>query len=410
MPEIVERDGKYCLEGYGDADACYDSREEADAAAAKMGGMDKAAAPPQQEETTADDAAPPASEEGEPEQDDATTAVVDVPPSIRQLVLRIGAQAVEATEAVAKAFGRRRDEATGFKVVGNHWVAVWSNNFKDRDGELFPERAIDAYVRRVDTGMTPLPELWVWHAGKNVSIGSADWVGRHGHFLVAAGQFYGAEAAQTAKRYYAKHAKDTGISHGFTYPADQFDGKAYGSFNTFEISLLPRGSEANLYTSLEGVKAMALDDKKVQYLKEVFDEHAERILADLDKRGKALEDLGVEFKDFADPALLDANKQVSISADKALGDLLTDVLTTSAEPILAATEAVKQVKALRVEMAALQREVAETKALVEQRPRASQNALTVVEPSHLSAAMQEQLKQQNTERDTFFGVDVVKTP
>ena len=438
MPEIVERDGKFCLEGYGDADACYDSRDEADAARAKLSGYEKKETPsmaelaqivqnanatiekalPPPEEATTDDAAPndttaeeaPAEEEG----DAPITAVVDVPPSIRQLVLRIGGQMADVAAETAKALGigRRDDEATGFKVQGNHWMAVWSNNFKDRDGELFPESAIDAYVSRVDKGVVKLPELWVWHGGKDTAIGSADWVARHGHFLMAAGQFYGSAPAQSAKAYYARHAKDTGISHGFTFPASQFDGKHYRQFNTFEISLLPRGTEANWYTSLEGVKDMAVDGKKLDYFKEAFgEEHATRILADWDKRGKALEELGVEFKDFAQtdtPA--EANKQAVSNADKAFGDLMIEVLESTSIPAEAALEAVKAAKATNARVEAFEARMKALEDAIGQRPRASLAQETEVTASHLSPALQASLKEQNTVKDEFWGLDVVKTP
>jgi hypothetical protein len=239
---------------------------------------------------------------------------------------------------------------------------------------------------------------------------------------MAAGQFYAGEAAQTAKAYYTKHAKDTGISHGFTYPADQFDGKHYHQFNTFEVSLLPRGTEANWYTSLERVKEMALDEKKVSYLKDVFgEEHATRILADWDKRGKALEELNAEYKDFVQPegGEVSADKQAVERAEKAFGELMGELLETSAEPVTAALEAVKaakaadakvvilegQVKAQNVEIAALKQAV---DAIRDGVPRASARKETEVSTSHLSAELQKNLREQNTVRDNFWGTEVVK--
>lgn len=308
------------------------------------------------------------------------------------------------------------DEQTAFKVQGNHFFTVLSNNFKDRDGEMFPESAIDAYVARVDMGVTPLPELQVWHAGKSTAIGAADWVARHGHFVMAGGQFYGGDAAQAAKAYYTRNAKNTGISHGFTYPAAQFDGKVYKAFNTFEISLLPRGTEANWYTSLEGVKAMALDDKKVKYLKDVFgEEHATRILADWDARGKALEDLNVEFKDFVQPdAEPAADKQADSEGSKATAQILSDLMENSSVPVTAALEAVKAVKAQDAKLAGMQQRLDQLeqriKSSLDNPPRASQSAETVVETSHLSPELQKSIQDQNTVRDGFWGTNVVKTP
>lgn len=348
--------------------------------------------------------------EAEPETSDVAT--VDVPTGVRRLVINIA-------EAAMKALTRRDAEeyTTAFKVIEHpngsaHWLAVYSNNFKDRDGELFPTKAIDAYIQRVDTGIVPPPELWVWHGGKNVAIGNADWVAREGHFTFAAGQFYGGEAAKVAKAYYAKHAKDTGISHGFTFPESKFDGKHYHEFNTFEISLLPRGAEANWYTSLEGVKAIEMDEKKQQYLEEVFGkEHAARILSDWDKRGKALEELNVEFKDFAGASQGEASKEAVDRASKSVTDLLFDVLENSTQPIEAATQAVKAAKAANSRVDALAAQVAELKALIDQRPRASQSDATLLNTeSEAGKALVEKINAQMVERDPFSGLPVIKTP
>lgn len=358
-----------------------------------------------EEETPAD----PDPETQETETEPIEEATVDVPGTVRKLVLNI--QAVG--DVVAKAFARKDELQTAFKVVGNHWMAVWSNNFEDRDGEIFTAKAMDEYVTRVDTGLVPLPELWVWHAGKDTAIGSADWVATHGHFMLAAGQFYGGAAAVKAKAYYKKHAKETTISHGFTFPASAFDGKHYHQFNTFEISLLPRGVEANTYTSLEGVKAMAIDEKKRAYLESVFEDKdkVQGILNGLDKRGKALEELGVEFKDFTGKPLPgSASKEAVDKADKDFVDLLFDVLANQAEPITAATEALKAAKETKAENAALRKEVDALKVLVKEiqdgAPRSSQSKATEIEASHLSAELQKALKEQQTERDPFWNTEV----
>jgi 2'-5' RNA ligase len=190
-------------------------------------------------------------------------------------------------------------QETRLKVNGNQWVIVWSNNFEDREGEIFTQKAIDDYITRVDTGIVEPPDLWVHHAGPETKIGKAKWVGRHGHFVLAGGTFDDTEKARKARDYYERHAGKTSVSHGFTFPVWGFDGKYYNQFNTFEISLLPRGAEANRYTTLQGVRSMTLDDNKRRYLANVFGEDAaDGILNDLDNAGKALEDAQAAFKAF----------------------------------------------------------------------------------------------------------------
>lgn len=316
-----------------------------------------------------------------------------------------------------KAFGLLKDDAdemTGLKIAGNNWLMFWSNNFKDRDGEIFPEKAIDAYVARVDNRMIPPPDAAVWHLGQKTYIGKAEWVARHGHFLVAAGAFSEDAAAQKARSYYATHTKDTGISHGFTFPKSAFDGKQYNSFNSFEISLLPRGAEANWYTSLEGVKSMALDERKVKYLKEVFgEEHATRILADWDARGKALEEIGVEFKDFTDPNADTgkANKEAVELASKSLVELFPELVEGQAETVSFLNTMAKEFTKVRAENAEFRKEIEAIRDTLALAPRSAATdpatALDVNSPA--GKALMEKVNKQLVEVDSFTGLQVVKS-
>lgn len=408
MPYKVVQDGeKWCVEKEGgERMGCHDSESEADAhmrAIYAEENKELSEAVDALKESIAPDAI------SEPDMEDIV-GESDEKPADKALFERIWSRIEERLPDFMT--GAKDADLTGFKVAGNHWLAVWSNNFRDREGEIFTAKAMSDYVSRVDMGITPLPELWVWHGGAKTAIGSADHVGMHGHFLLAAGQFYGSDAAQHAKAYYAKNARRTGISHGYTYSSDKFDGKHYHAFNTFEISLLPRGAEANYFTSLEGVKAMVLDEKKQDYYKQVFgEEQFNKIIADLDKRGKALEELGVEFKDFTTPdgdaEETASNKEAVEQASKDFADLISDLVATSAEPVLAATEALKAVKALEADNAQMRKELDELRAEMQLRPRvASKDAATVVEKSDLSEKMQKALDEQQVTIDPFWSTRV----
>lgn len=294
-----------------------------------------------------------------------------------------------------KNFTTRDQIGTGFKVEGNHWVATWSNNFEDRDGEIFPAKAIDDYVWRVDVGIVPPPELQVWHLGTPTAIGKAAWVGREGHFLVAAGEFHDDDKAQAAKAFYAKNAHKTALSHGFTFDANRFDGRHYHQFNTFEITLLPVGKEANRYTTLDGVKAMKLTDEKVQYLKQVFGpERATAILGDLEKKGKALEELGAEYKDFlavADGEETEAVKEAADKANENFAELVPLLLEGQSEAVTAALNAVKAVKELRDQIDTQNKQIDELRAELALSPRASQADETVIDADK---ELQEQLEKK----------------
>jgi hypothetical protein len=293
------------------------------------------------------------------------------------------------------------DDGTDFKVITDkkgvsHFVARWSNNFKDREGEIFTAKAIDAYVARVDTGIVAPPALAIWHLGKKSYIGKTDWVARVGHFLIAAGEF-NADTPEKVKAYFQKHAKDTALSHGFTFPAKQFDGTHYHAFNTFEISLLPRGAEANSYTSLEGVKAMALDERKKKYLKEIGYSDAEitQMETDIDQRGKDLEAVNTEFKDFADPTKTETAPNTS-ETDKALKELVPDLIGADAENATATLALAKLVKQHHGAIQELSDYVAQQKALKPR--RASTSPLTELdEEDEKDAAIIQQIQKENAD-------------
>lgn len=311
-------------------------------------------------------------------------------------------------------FGRsRRDTATGLKVAGNRWMITWSNNFQDRDGEWFSEKAMDRYVARVDAGIVPPPVLQVWHAGEQTRIGKAQIVGRHGHFMIASGEFDDTPQGRAAKAYYSnpRRMKATAVSHGFKYEPARFIDKVYHEFNTFEISLLPRGKEANPFTSLEGVKDMALTDEKVQYLKEVFGEQADQVLANLDARGKALEEAGNAFKDFVDPTPPTSPAPEAVKeVEKDLKTLIVDVIGDNAAAIEQLADFAKAMKArdekreteaqeLRDQVKAL---IARLNSEIDLAPRRVTDASAEVK----DAEVEKEFKKLDTRVDSFWGIEV----
>lgn len=314
--------------------------------------------------------------------------------------LRGGLKSLGLLNEPAPAF----DDGVNFKVVGSHWIATWTNNFKDRDDEIFPEREIDAYIRRVDLGIVPKPTLQIWHGGKSFQVGMTEQVAGHGHFGIAAGVFDDTAQGKAARDFYAKpaNAKNTTISHGFTFPAKEFDGKHYKRFNTFEISLLPRGVEANLYTSLEGVKAMQISDSKKPYFEGVFGEKLfAQILETLDEKGKALTELGVEYKDFGDPLPEVSANDKAAQLEASLKELIPDVIEGQAEAIKAATDAIKEVKALRAEWTQWQKDMT---------PRQGTRERSTQIKSQDAPEIMKALQAQFVENDQFWGQEVRKSP
>jgi hypothetical protein len=254
------------------------------------------------------------------------------------------------------------DEMTAFKVVGNHWIATWTNAYKDRDRQFFPEAEIAAYIRRVDMGVTPEPELWIWHGGRKTRVGVAEQVDGHGRFGIAAGVFDDTPLGRKARDFYAnpRNARETRLSHGFTYPSKDFDGETFRSFNTFEISLLPKGVEANLFTSLEGVKAMQITTEKRKYYEKVFGKDFDHILSNLEEKDKALEDLGAAYKDFTGDALEADEKALDSDLTAAFKDLFPQLVEGQAEVTTAVKDVLKVVGSFDKRMKAIEAFMAET--------------------------------------------------
>ena len=425
MPyEIREVEGRHCVcKKGGETKKCYDSRDEAEEYL-------KALYAAEDDDEDDDDKGVQESSLGDGDPD--TVAVEDTDTEPTPVVEPVIADddtkplPVPARKSVVqRIIDRLLPQNTAFKMTGNHFLITWSNNFQDRDGELFSEKAIDDYVRRVDIGMVPMPELWVWHSGKSVRIGQAAMVGRHGHFVVATGEFDDTPGAQRAKAYYQKHQRETGVSHGFTFPTSAFDGRVYHSFNTFEISLLPKAVAANPFTNLEQVKESMkmLSDKKRQYLRDVFGEEADRVLETLEESGKALEDMQAVYKDFTpadapDPTAVSEQAVKEASSD--LKDLIPDLIEGQAEvfkvnaAIMSALKAAhEQITALAARVEQAEKEardamanMAALKADLPRRP--STDAATVVDEKNLPETMVNSMKQLDQDASKFFGVPYTK--
>lgn len=135
---------------------------------------------------------------------------------------------------------------TAFKDTAGQWrwLAVHSNKYRDREGEIFPESAHKEWVNHV-WETKEFPALRLWHVP--INIGKADWVDYDDNgFVVSSGTFlpgWESAAEQLAQR------KDLGCSHGYIYPRSQKQGNVYGRYKTFEISVLPRNRAANTLTA-----------------------------------------------------------------------------------------------------------------------------------------------------------------
>lgn len=205
-------------------------------------------------------------------------------------------------EGVGAAAGKEH-RGSAFVVTkdlsGNYrWLALNSNNFEDREGEVFSEAAHLDYVAWVDQ-TKEYPELRLWHV-PHTRIGMADFAAYADHFMLTSGTFdpeFKDMAPVLAEREY-------GVSHGFTYR--QGDKSADGTFHayrTFEVSILPPEKAANTWTtfaSIEALKEVAMtlpEDKKQFLLDHIGPERTARVEDAMETVGKELEGVGISFKD-----------------------------------------------------------------------------------------------------------------
>lgn len=317
-----------------------------------------------------------------------------------------------------KSLFTKPEPATGFKAYGDHWLAVYSNNFEDREGEIFPAKAIDEYIGRLDSGITPQPELWVWHKGGHVRIGQADTTFRIGGFVVSAGSFDSTDVGQHAKTALPKE-KDLGMSHGFQYDPASFDGKHYWKYNTFEISVLPRRAAANLFTSFEEIKAMAMTKDQRDFISRITGKPAEELEKSLEDATKSLESAGIAYKDFTavpdeEPAV--SEKTVE-AANKAFGALVSDLTESLADVATVQEQGAKALAGYKAtvdgQIATLTKSLDDLTALVQgmvsARPAiASRSDENTVESAGLSKQITDALLDDESNYETVAGIRVRK--
>jgi uncharacterized protein YifE (UPF0438 family) len=175
---------------------------------------------------------------------------------------------------------------------------VMTNNFTDREGELFTASSHKSYIKWCDT-QGSYPELWVWHA-KGTRFGQVDWLdfvddGGAGVVvssgLIDPGQEPLAEWLST---------KDVAMSHGFI--GHRTKEGYWTDYVSWEESVLPREAVANYGTAfnlLTGGKDMPFNETKRSFLSSLPGA-TEADVKDWEKQTtelvKNLKSLGIDYK------------------------------------------------------------------------------------------------------------------
>lgn len=278
------------------------------------------------------------------------------------------------------------------------WMATFTNNFKDRDGEIISEKALDDYIERVNSGLIPLPELWLGHI-EGTKHGQADMVFGVGSFVTAVGSFDDTPDALKAVDYYKKNASKVALSHGFTFPSWGLKDGIYDVVNVFEISVLPAPLVAsNPFTEFEVNNMKQISPEQQTALSLVFGkDKVDTIIESRRQQSEEIKAAGVAFKDFADvPTETPATEAATVELDavKPMADLVSDLIEAQGELLAVLTAHGKAIKfmqesvatkdaALVAEKSASAAEVTALKAQVEK--LTAELALTPVRASEAAA-------------------------
>lgn len=209
----------------------------------------------------------------------------------------------------------------------HYWLARHTGKWVDRESEIITDKAHEDYVNRVQKGLVPMPELWVWHK-KGTRHGQADFVWKSGGFVLALGHFDDTPEGQKAIAYYQKQRGKIKLSHMFQYPKRAKNGRVFHAYNTVEITTLPDGAEAFPYTAFDEVKTMPFTKEQEDMIRAVGGDDLLKRAQSADGKAQAdtktLDSQGVESKG------LDNFEGSDIPADKEIESLKaqTEALAT----------------------------------------------------------------------------------
>jgi hypothetical protein len=214
-----------------------------------------------------------------------TLALMGIRPSPSPVTAPLGAAGTaglkEALCIVKQADGRMR------------WYARYSNNFKDRDGEIITEAAHKEYIDWAASGGV-YPELWLWHT-PGTRFGQADWLDYADGFTHASGLVDDTDGAVAVVE--SIRGKELGVSHGMLCSQQ---GNLITKYRSFEFSVLPL-ERASVWTTSFDIAGkeiqMAFTPEKRTFLVSALGEDRVKALeANTDAAVGALKQLGVEYK------------------------------------------------------------------------------------------------------------------
>jgi len=184
------------------------------------------------------------------------------------------------------------------------WMSIYTNKFRDEDSppEILAEAGHEQFVKEVDGGIHPYPELWHWHTpGTRWGVSDMMHFDKETGFMVASGMVdIGHEAEAEAIMAMDEPIKTShGMPEEFIKREDE-DKTIITNYVSREISDLPARYAANQLTGfriLKEVEEKMIPEEKKAYLRKagLTDEKIGEIELEMDAKAKEAE--GLEFKE-----------------------------------------------------------------------------------------------------------------
>lgn len=209
---------------------------------------------------------------------------------------------------------KQKDGATRF-------FTLWSNNFEDREKEIFTAAAHKEFVDwATETG--EYPELWLWHT-KGSKFGQVDWLDVSDGFVCASGLIEAGKEAIAEKL----AEEGAGVSHGFF---GLQSANLIHWYRSYELSVLPLSNAAVWTTSFNLLNSgkdteMAFTAQKRAFFNGlgIPEEQIKSWEAQTETLQQTLKDLGV------------ANKSADLGLEEPVAPTPVAVVEATAAPVTA---------------------------------------------------------------------------
>ena len=183
------------------------------------------------------------------------------------------------------------------------WVSIYTNKFRDEDvpPEILAEAAHEQFVKEVEAGIHPPPELWHWHTpGTRYGVADLLHFDKDTGFMVASGWI---DTGHEKEAEAIMALDDIKTSHGMPeefIKRDNKDKTIITNYVSREISDLPARYAANQLTGfsiLKEVEEKMLPEEKKEYFRKVGMSDEAIAALEVDMGAKAKEAEGLEFKE-----------------------------------------------------------------------------------------------------------------